>query len=78
MPTRNLDAIVKRISPALETIKSRAAGDDLVQLGIEANIRQSARDILEESPIVRQELASGRLMMVNALYRLKTGEVARL
>jgi hypothetical protein len=38
----------------------------------------SARDLVSESAILRRHVESGRLTVVEALYRLATGEVVRL
>jgi len=76
MPTLNLEAIVRKISPAL--LPLQASGDRLVSLGVEANVRQSARDVVELSPMLRLKLEAKRLGLVKAVYRLETGEVARL
>lgn len=78
MPTPNLAAIVKKIAPALSEFKGRASGDQLAKLGVEANVHQSAKDIVEHSPIVRKELAAGKLTLIKALYRLESGEVVQL
>lgn len=78
MPTPNLEAIVKKIAPALEPLKGRARGEELVRLGVEANVHQSAKDILASSPIVRHAAAEGKLTIIKAVYRLRTGEVVRL
>jgi len=38
-PTPNLEA--------LALLRARASGDELVKLGVEANVHQSAKDVLE-------------------------------
>jgi carbonic anhydrase len=78
MPTLNLEAIVQKILPALEPLKTRANGEQLVRLGIEANVQRSAKDILDHSPILQQEVDAGKLALIKALYRLESGEVVRL
>jgi len=49
-----------------------------VRLGIEANVQRSAKDILDHSPILQQEVDAGKLALIKALYRLESGEVVRL
>lgn len=78
MPTPNLDAIVAKIAPVVEPFKTCASGDQLVGLGVEANIQRSARDIVENSPILQKEIVQRKLTVMTAVYRLRTGEVYRL
>jgi carbonic anhydrase len=79
MPTPGLAAIVSKISPAIDALRAGgAAGDELVYLGVQANVLTSARDLVESSPIVRSHLESRKLAIVKAVYRLATGEVVRL
>ena len=76
--TPNLEALVKKIAPALAPLRGRASGDELVKLGVEANVQQSAKDVLEQSPLIRKATESGKVMLIKALYRLASGEVVRL
>jgi carbonic anhydrase len=78
MPTANLDAIVKRIFPVIEKYTLCAEGDQLLDLAVDANVRQSARDVVAESPILQKEVAERKLTVIRAVYKLKTGEVVRL
>jgi carbonic anhydrase len=78
MPTPGLAAIVTRIAPAVEHVRAQGNGDALVALAVEANVHQSAKDLVDNSPIVRRHVESGRLTVAKALYRLATGEVVRL
>jgi carbonic anhydrase len=78
MPSPNLDAIVRKIAPAAEKAKACGDGDLVMSLAVEGNVRQSARDLLEQSQILAQEVAAKKVSIVRAVYRLKTGEVVRL
>lgn len=78
MPTPSLDAIVKRIFPAIEKYTICAQGDQLLGLAVEANVQQSARDIVAGSTLLQNEIAERKLTVIRALYKLKTGEVYRL
>lgn len=78
MPTPNLDAIVKKIFPVIEKYTICAQGDELLGLAVEANVRQSARDIVANSTILQKETADGKLTVIRAVYKLRTGEVYRL
>lgn len=78
MPSPNLEAIVSKITPALDTVKGASNKDELASMGIEANARQSGTDVVRNSKIVEEKLAAGELTLVEAVYHLKSGEVTRL
>lgn len=78
MPSPGLEALVKKIEPAVATVRGRATGDALVDLAVDANVHQSARDLLESSAILRRHADAGRLTVLKARYRLASGEVVRL
>ena len=77
-PTRGIEAIVKKISPAVDRVRGKATGDALLALAVEANVHQSAQDLLEASPLLRKAVDGGQLTIIRALYRLASGEVVRL
>lgn len=78
LESRNLKAIVTRINPALKPLREKSKGDELVRRGVEANVHLVAQTILAKSKILA-ELAQGeKLTIVKAVYRLASGEVARL
>ena len=77
-PTPNIEALLKKIEPALTPLRGRASGEELVRLGVEANVHQSAKDVLAQSPLIRQATERGKVLLVKALYRLASGEVVRL
>ena len=78
MPTENLKALVDKIKPGIERLKGLVQGDTLMSLAVEANVHHSASDVVEASPIIRHDVASGKLTVVKAAYKLGTGEVMRL
>lgn len=78
MPTANLQAIVDKIGPVTGALKEFFSGDDLVNFAVQANVAQSANDLLKHSPILQKEVAEKKLTIVKAVYRLKSGEVMRL
>lgn len=79
MPTPNLEAIIKKISPALKPLQQGgASGDLLTSLGVEANVRLSARELVKNSDILRHALEIGKLTIIPAVYRLASGEVNRI
>jgi carbonic anhydrase len=78
MPTANLQAIVDQIDPAVIRAKQHAQGDELIDAAVRENVRQSANDILAHSAVLKHELDEGKLTVIEAVYSLETGEVARL
>jgi carbonic anhydrase len=85
MPSRNLEAIVQKIRPAIDKVGGGTSGaasgtPDPQHLGrlVEANIRQSAQDVLKNSEILRHHVEQKKLAVVLAMYGLRTGQVTRL
>jgi len=79
MPTPNLEAIVKRIRPALATVDPASTGKDQMALKqVEANVQRSARALLEESPILHAAVGKGNLALYKGVVRIASGEVTRL
>ena len=78
MPSLGLDVLVRKIEPAVARVRGQASGDALVDLAVDANVQQSARDLLESSAILRRHADAGRLTVIKARYRLASGEVVRL
>ncbi len=78
MPSKNLDAIVEKINPAVTQAKSYAKGDGLVEAAIRENVHQSAKDVLVNSAILREAVKAGKLKVIEAEYEFDTGKVARL
>jgi len=78
MPSRNLDAIMEKINPAVAQAKSYAKAADLIESAVKENVQQSAKDVLASSAIVRDAVKSGKLSVIEAEYELDTGKVVRL
>jgi carbonic anhydrase len=78
MPSSNLQAIVDKIDPAVAEAKTYAKPDDLIESAIKENVRQSAKDLLANSEIIRDAVKSGNLSVIEAEYQFDTGEVVRL
>jgi carbonic anhydrase len=75
MPTVNLDAIVRKIEPALKTIEPRGKDEAFLTKGIEANVRTVVGDLLKNSPVMKAHADEGKLVLFPAIYRLETGKV---
>ena len=78
MPTKNLSAIVNQIAPALEGSKSCPLGGKMNNSCVELNVQQSAKDVLENSPIIKKAVKEGELTIIRAVYELESGKVVRL
>lgn len=78
VPSANLESIVALVRPAFESVQGQAEGDGLLRLAEQANVRHSARELLRNSPLLRQKVADGKLTLINAIYQLTTGQVVRL
>ena len=78
MPSPNLDAIVEKISPAVNQAKSYAKSDDLIESAIKENVHRSAMDLEANSEIIRDAVKSGKLTVIEAEYELDAGQVVRL
>ena len=78
MPTPGLRALVERIAPAVERVRPIADGEQLLRLAIEVNVRERTRELIESSPILRARVAARELGVIQAVYRLTSGEVLRL
>jgi len=78
MPSRNLEAIVEKINPAVVQAKTYAKGDDLVESAVKENVQQSAKDVLANSEILRDAVKAGKIKVIEAEYELDSGKVVRL
>ena len=77
-PTPNLESIVAKIRPALEKSKGLATNSRLLRLAERTNVHLSARNLLDNSPLLQVKVAAGDLALIKAIYRLRTGQVVRL
>jgi carbonic anhydrase len=78
MPSRNLEAIVDKINPAVTQAKTYAKADDLLESAIKENVHQSAKDVLANSEILRDAVKAGKLTVIEAEYQFDSGAVVRL
>ena len=75
----HLQALAEKIKPAAEKAKSgNIEGEELIGRAIQANVWQTIEDIIKQSSIVREHLASGKLSILGALYDLELGKVTWL
>jgi len=76
--SRNLQAIVDRVRPSVETLLQSGAPQDpeaLVREAVRANIRASADHLRHGSAILEQLIRDDGLLVVGAEYSLATGAV---
>jgi carbonic anhydrase len=78
MPSRNLEAIMDKIDPAVTKAKTYAKPDDLLEAAIKENVHESAKDVLANSEILRDAVKAGKLTVIEAEYQFDSGAVARL
>jgi carbonic anhydrase len=78
MPTANLQAIVDTISPAFADSDKCEVGGKMNTSCVELNVQQTAKQLTTKSSVLRKAVAEERLTIFKAIYRLETGEVARL
>ena len=74
----NLQSIVSRIRPSVETLietELRHDHEALVKHAIRANIRASVNQLRHGSPTLEKLIQENELMIVGAEYSLDTGEV---
>jgi carbonic anhydrase len=78
MPSRNLEAIMDKIDPAVTKAKTYAKPDDLLESAIKENVHESAKDVLANSEILRDAVKAGKLTVIEAEYQFDSGAVVRL
>ncbi len=78
----NLTATLDNIEPAIETARRRgipgvadSSNTAFVDAVVEANVRQTIRDILDRSDVLRGRVDSGQLLIVGGVYDLDSGRV---
>jgi carbonic anhydrase len=78
MPTVNLQAVVDKIAPAIAKVKGDPKTEEFLRKAEEANVLQSAVDLLANSPIILRESTAHNIEIIKAVYSLTTGQVRRL
>ena len=72
-----IQVLLDSIKPGLEALPPDAPPEDLLRLGVEANVRWSMHQLLD-TPEGRHRLEEGHLKLVGAVYELATGHVRLL
>ncbi|OHD23407.1 MAG: hypothetical protein A2086_00400 [Spirochaetes bacterium GWD1_27_9] len=76
--TGNLPMLVDNIKPAFDKAKKTYGSvfsEELLDSATELNVWQSIEDILKRSEVIREKVKKGNLIIVGALYDLKTGSI---
>lgn len=72
----SIDDLVERISPAVKPLlDADLDSGDLMRAATRGNVLNAGDQLRRESPILRQQIRSGKLAVVSAEYALETGEV---
>lgn len=72
----NIDAIVKKIAPAVETArKTTKDKDSLLNAAINENAKLTAKTLTEKSAILKHLVDTGKLKVVAGVYDLASGKV---
>jgi carbonic anhydrase len=77
-PSRNLQSIVERIRPAVETMLSRrdvSEPDAVMQDAVRANVRAAVNHLRHGSALLEQLITDDGLLVVGAEYSLESGVV---
>jgi carbonic anhydrase len=75
----HLQQLAERIQPAADQARTGTNNlDEAVPRAIQANVWQAVADVLTQSSIVRDQVVSGRVQVVGALYDLESGVVTWL
>jgi carbonic anhydrase len=75
---RNIPPLVDNIEPAVERAISKypqVRGDDVIGYAIEENVWQSIEDLFMQSPSTRNLVKKGTVMVVGAIYDVRTGKI---
>ncbi|MFA5182922.1 MAG: carbonic anhydrase [Syntrophales bacterium] len=77
-PEGNIGAIIKTIMPSVKKAKQEVKGksnEDLVEKAVDYNIRLTAENIMEQSPVIKRLVKGGKVKIVKAKYDLDDGKV---
>lgn len=78
LPGPNLNSLAVHITDAVNAVKKtkpELKGDPLVAASIEANVQESLEDIYQGSEALRSAIDKKEVLLVGAVYDLKTGQI---
>ena len=72
----NIGALLGQIQPAIERARQLNTGpDNMVEKVTDLHLEELAKQVLQESDIISQAVAEGRLRLITAKYQIASGEV---
>lgn len=78
----NLTGLLDRIEPAVDLIskdwmngEKNSKNHEFVEAVSEANVRLVKEEIMKESPVIKELIESGKVILVGGIYDLETGRV---
>ncbi|MCP4584301.1 MAG: HAMP domain-containing protein [candidate division Zixibacteria bacterium] len=74
----SIPPLVDNIIPAAEKTKHEHAdlqGKDLVPYAVSNNVWQSIDDLFKSSPVTRERVSAGKLMVIGAVYHIEDGKI---
>lgn len=75
-PEGNIGAILRKIMPAANAAKKKGGTkDEILEAAIKENVKNTSKDIMKKSAIVRHLVHEGKLKIVAGEYSLQTGNV---
>lgn len=69
-----IEMLLEQIDPALDGLDLQAPPAELLSAAVEANVRQTMRELLE-TPEAKARMAASGMKLVGAVYELDTGRV---
>ena len=72
----NIGLLLGKIQPAIDRARQlNTAPADMVEMVTDLHLEELARQVLQESDIISQAVAKGRLRLVTGKYQMASGEV---
>lgn len=75
----NLTALLDKIKPVVDSVHTKgernSANDEFVEEVAEKNVLHGIKVIKEKSPILKEMLDKGEILIIGAMYNIKTGKV---
>ena len=71
----NITALLSKIKPAIETVKSSTKKVEVEAVAIE-NVRQSIKEVRAKSSILADLEKEAKIKIVGAIYNVETGSVS--
>jgi carbonic anhydrase len=81
----NLTGLLNRIQPAVDLVgkswmdgEKNSKNSKFVEAVGEANVRLTMEEVKKQSPVMKEMIDSGKLLLVGGIYNLETGRVSYL